>query len=117
MLRQSLRATCRLPIRGLAPKKGGKGKQQAATAGEGPSGVLSATEVTGCNIYKSGSDPAILPDDQYPEWLWDLAQSEPTLRELERKGADNLSMPELKRAIKLDRRATIRANNERRSKN
>ena len=64
-------------------------------AAAAPTGSLSATEVTGCNIYKNGSDPPILPDAEYPEWLWKLATPGATLKELERKGPDNLDMDEV----------------------
>ena len=58
-------------------------------------GSLSATEVTGCNIYKNGADPPILPDSEYPDWLWKLATPDATLRDLERTGPDNLDMDEV----------------------
>ena len=56
---------------------------------------LSPTEATGCNIFKNGSDPPILPDSEYPDWLWKLATPGATLKELERKGPDNLDMDEV----------------------
>uniref|UniRef100_A0A061SFU4 Large ribosomal subunit protein mL54 n=1 Tax=Tetraselmis sp. GSL018 TaxID=582737 RepID=A0A061SFU4_9CHLO len=114
MLRSTLNAASRLPVRGLAPKKGGK-KAEDTSSGTA-TGHLSATEVTGCNIFKDGSDPPILPDDQYPSWLWELATPGPTLNELERKGPDSLEPDELKRYVKLKRRDSIRRNNAMRSK-
>lgn len=46
---------------------------------------LSKEVATGVNILKGGSDPTLLPDDEYPEWLWELADSGPTLNELRRR--------------------------------
>lgn len=46
---------------------------------------LSKEVATGVNILKGGSDPPLLPDEEYPEWLWELADPEPTLFELRRR--------------------------------
>eukprot|EP00193_Tetraselmis_chui_P022294 CAMPEP_0177778772 /NCGR_PEP_ID=MMETSP0491_2-20121128/16157_1 /TAXON_ID=63592 /ORGANISM="Tetraselmis chuii, Strain PLY429" /LENGTH=78 /DNA_ID=CAMNT_0019298117 /DNA_START=374 /DNA_END=610 /DNA_ORIENTATION=+ len=77
---------------------------------------MSMTEVTGCNIYKTGSDPAILPDDQYPEWLWDLVKQRPTLNELRRRDPNTMDSAELQRFLKLQRRALIKDNNSNRAR-
>lgn len=34
---------------------------------------------------KGGTDPPLKPDEEYPEWLWELADPQPTLFELRRK--------------------------------
>mmetsp|Transcript_13931 Transcript_13931/g.35065 ORF Transcript_13931/g.35065 Transcript_13931/m.35065 type:complete len:119 (+) Transcript_13931:320-676(+) len=114
-LRNSARALGRPPVRGLAPKKGKKG---AETAAEKPvnTGSMSAAEVTGCNIFKTGSDPTILPDDQYPEWLWGLTKPAATLNELRRQDQDSMTSSELQRLIKLERRALIKEHNSSRAK-
>jgi Mitochondrial ribosomal protein L37 len=56
---------------------------------------MSTEVVTGVNLLKSGTDPPLLPDDQYPEWLWKLAEPEATLSELQRKPEDDLSLEEV----------------------
>lgn len=34
---------------------------------------MSKEVVTGLNILKKGQDPPLRPDDQLPDWLWQLA--------------------------------------------
>uniref|UniRef100_A0A7S2X0T2 Large ribosomal subunit protein mL54 n=1 Tax=Chloropicon primus TaxID=1764295 RepID=A0A7S2X0T2_9CHLO len=41
--------------------------------------------VQGINYKKGGTDPKILPDGEYPEWLWTMIDPKPTLSELDRK--------------------------------
>jgi Mitochondrial ribosomal protein L37 len=47
--------------------------------------AMSKDVATGVNILKGGSDPPLLPDEEYPEWLWKLAEPQGTLFELRRK--------------------------------
>lgn len=47
-------------------------------------GELSDKVATGVAIRKGESDPPLLPDDQYPEWLWGLLTPEPSTAELQR---------------------------------
>ncbi|KAI9502988.1 mitochondrial ribosomal protein L37-domain-containing protein, partial [Coemansia spiralis] len=35
------------------------------------------TVLKGLNIYKEGSDPVALKDEEYPEWLWTLLDEPP----------------------------------------
>jgi len=71
-------------------KAGGKG---AAAAGKGkaPTKAASSTPVEllppisgtrdnivrGVNIFKNKTDPPLLPDSQYPSWLWDFLTDKP----------------------------------------
>jgi hypothetical protein len=48
-------------------------------------GELSRTTATGIAIRKGESDPPLLPDDQYPPWLFELAAEEPSTAELQRQ--------------------------------
>lgn len=41
--------------------------------------------VKGLNIMKNGQDPRTGPDHEYPDWLFDMLQPLPTLRQLEQK--------------------------------
>lgn len=34
---------------------------------------MSKEVVTGLNVLKKGQDPPLRPDDQLPDWLWQLA--------------------------------------------
>lgn len=43
---------------------------------------VSKSVATGCGVMKGQPDPPLLPDDQYPEWLWTLLKPSPTVKEL-----------------------------------
>ncbi|KAJ8544019.1 hypothetical protein K7X08_025637 [Anisodus acutangulus] len=99
-------------------KKGGKG----GAAGDAPkassiSKEVKASTVVGANILKDGTDPKVLPDSEYPDWLWHLLDKRPALSELRRKDLESLSYDDLKRFVKLDTRARIKENNSVRAKN
>ncbi|KAK9463441.1 mitochondrial 54S ribosomal protein mL54 [Lipomyces oligophaga] len=40
------------------------------------SSAPAGTRLTGLNILKGKEDPEAFPDDQYPQWLWDLLDPE-----------------------------------------
>lgn len=99
------------------PKK--KGSKGGAT--DGPrecslSKEVKSTTVVGANILKDGQDPKVLPDSEYPDWLWGLLDKRPGLSELRRRAIESLSHEDLKRLVKLDNRARIKENNSRKSK-
>lgn len=109
---------CRTFAVGGGKKKGGKG----GAAGDGPkastiSKEVKASTVVGANILKDGADPKVLPDSEYPDWLWHLLDKRPALSELRRKKLESLPYDDLKRFVKLDTRARIRENNSVRAKN
>ena len=56
---------------------------------------LTNDTVTGLNMLKKGSDPAIKPDTEYPDWLWALAEPEKTLSELRRVDEESLTLGEV----------------------
>ncbi|KAL8211054.1 hypothetical protein R6Q57_005491 [Mikania cordata] len=102
---------------------GGKAKKgKGGAASDAPkqstlSKEVKSTTVVGANILKDGTDPKILPDSEYPEWLWCLLDKKPALSELRRKKIETLSYEDLKRFVKLDNRARIKENNTTRAKN
>ncbi len=54
--------------------------------GCGCSGMaMSKDVVTGANYMKSGSDPPLKPDSEYPDWLWDITKPKEALFSLQRK--------------------------------
>ncbi|PIN17810.1 Mitochondrial/chloroplast ribosomal protein L54/L37 [Handroanthus impetiginosus] len=103
---------------GGAKKKGSKG---AAAADAPKASLLSkevkSTTVFGANILKDGQDPKILPDSEYPDWLWHLLDKRSPLSELRRKDIESLPYEDLKRFVKLDNRARIKENNSVKAKN
>ncbi|CAI5949767.1 unnamed protein product [Closterium sp. NIES-64] len=113
-----------LRLRAAAPKAAAKGAKKgkgdaaasdAARASSVPVEVRAAA-VVGGNILKAGSDPPVLPDSEYPEWLWTLLDRHAPLSELKRKRIEDMGMAELERLVKLDNRDRIRATNASRAK-
>lgn len=100
--------------------KGASGKKGGEAGGEG----MSSTHCTGLNYKKGGSDPELGPDESYPDWLWTLLEPKKTLTQLEKEVAaakltgryDVMALPDVKRLLKLRRRAKIKRNNESRAK-
>ena len=108
-----------------------KAKDKASAGGGGGGGGgghgeggMSSTHCTGLNYKKGGSDPELGPDEAYPDWLWKLAEPKKTLTELEKEVAaakltgryDVMDVKDVKRLLKLRRRAKIKANNASRAK-
>ena len=98
-------------------KKGGKGGGASdAPKGSSLTKEIKSTTVVGANTLKDGSDPKILPDSDYPDWLWHLLDKRPALSELRRKNVETLPYDDLKRFVKLDTRGKIKENNSIRPK-
>ena len=74
----------------------------------------SGGETSATNILKDGSDPPILPDDAYPDWLWTVHEPLPSLQELTAKfeaDPDSMTSVEHRRMTKLWNRARIKDKN------
>ncbi|GAB2219341.1 hypothetical protein Droror1_Dr00006976 [Drosera rotundifolia] len=102
---------------GGSKKKGSKGGAADAPKASTLSKEVKSTTVVGANILKDGTDPKVLPDSEYPDWLWRLLDKRPALSELQRKDAESLPFEDLKRFVKLDNRARIKENNSVKAKN
>lgn len=113
--------------------KGAKKTDAVAADGGASTGSMSTTHCTGLNILKDGKDPELMPDDQYPDWLWTILDPEKgniamkTLGELEKEleaakkvdvdlKYDVMAIKDVKRLLRLRRRAKIKANNALRAK-
>lgn len=113
--------------------KGAKKTDAVAADGGASTGSMSTTHCTGLNILKDGKDPELMPDDQYPDWLWTILDPEKgniamkTLGELEKELVaakkadvdlkyDVMAIKDVKRLLRLRRRAKIKANNALRAK-
>ncbi|KAG0492845.1 hypothetical protein HPP92_006243 [Vanilla planifolia] len=109
-------------VRGFAAGggKSKKGSKGGASADAPKASTLSkeakSTTVVGANILKDGSDPKILPELEYPHWLWHLLDKRLPLSELRRLNIETLPYEELKRFVKLDNRSRIKDNNALRAK-
>ena len=47
--------------------------------------TASDSTATGVNYFKTGEDPPLKEDSEYPQWLWSIADPPPSLFTLERK--------------------------------
>ena len=107
--------------RTFATGKAKKGSKGVGAADAPKASILSkevkSTTVVGANILKDGADPKVLPDSEYPDWLWHLLDKRPALSELRRKNIETLPYEDLKRFVKLDNRASIKENNSVKAKN
>lgn len=78
--------------------------------------------VAGTNILKSGGeDVKIMEDEAYPEWLYKIAEPQPSLTDLRAivgngEGLFELDGPGRARYLRLERRDRIKSNNKRSSK-
>eukprot|EP00798_Chlamydomonas_sp_ICE-L_P006868 gene6868-30843_t len=93
-----------LPLRmPLGGKKAGRDKGPRKT------GELSSEVATGCALMKGEEDPKLLPNDQYPPWLFKLLQPPPAAGLLEKKyEGTGLSLMEMQRLWRLKNKERIR---------
>ncbi|KAG7395129.1 hypothetical protein PHYBOEH_004202 [Phytophthora boehmeriae] len=89
-----------------------KGKGGAAAVEE----VVDLTKVVPTNILKEGSHPELKDRSEYPDWLWTLLDTQPTLGELERMGFDNLEEEQQRRYLKLSSRRAVKDMNATKAK-
>nr|XP_043634111.1 54S ribosomal protein L37, mitochondrial-like [Erigeron canadensis]XP_043634112.1 54S ribosomal protein L37, mitochondrial-like [Erigeron canadensis] len=109
--------SCRTFAAAAKAKKGKGGGASDAPKQSTLSKEVKSTTVVGANILKDGTDPKILPDSEYPDWLWHLLDKKPALSELRRKNIESLPYEDLKRFVKLDNRSRIKENNSIKAKN
>ena len=64
------------------------------------------------SVFKDSKPPAILNDNEYPEWLWTIHNKLPTLEELLKKDFNSLNDEDKKRLFKLQRRNKIKETNK-----
>lgn len=111
-----MRAAAAAPAKAAAKGKKGKGDAQDGPRGPTVPLEIRATTVVGGNILKTGTDPALGADSDYPSWLWGLLDRRAPLSELKRRRVEDMSMGELERLVKLDNGDKIRATNATRAK-
>ncbi len=62
--------------------KAGKKPSETEPAEPREAPTLNMEVCVGANIYKSGEDPPIKADSEYPDWLWELLEPKKTSSEL-----------------------------------
>ena len=70
--------------------------------------------MTGSNIFKDGQDAELLPDSEYPEWVWTLHEPLPTLQTLTARyqaDPESLGPEDKKRLYKLWNKGRIKERN------
>lgn len=118
---RALQGSARLRAAGFSAKAGAAAKSKKGRAADGPAAPVVAKElrekaVLGANIKKDGSDPPILADGEYPDWMYHLLDKKPALSELQRKKPETLVDHEIVRLLKLDNRRRIKENNSLKAK-
>lgn len=118
---RALQGSARLRAAGASAKGGAAAKSKKSRAADGPAVPVVAKElrekaVLGSNIRKDGSDPPILADGEYPDWLYHLLDKKPALSELQRKKPESMADSEVIRLLKLDNRRRIKENNSLKAK-
>ncbi|KAF4321545.1 hypothetical protein BBO99_00001024 [Phytophthora kernoviae] len=78
--------------------------------------VVDLTKVVPTNILKEGSHPELKDRPEYPDWLWTLLDTKPTLGELERLGFDNLEEEQQRRYLQLSSRRAVKGVNATKAK-
>ena len=88
-----------------------------------PSALEPGTAIPGLsNIYPPAKDPSkskvpiVLKRDEYPTWVAELAKPLPSLAKLRQMNVDDASDKDMRRYLKLVRKAKIKRNNEERAK-
>ncbi|CAL5225374.1 g8179 [Coccomyxa viridis] len=77
----------------------------------------STSTATGVNYFKTGEDPPLKEDSEYPEWLWSIADPPSSLFTLERKYSEDETVnddnfTDMKRLVKLQNIRDIKDLNE-----
>eukprot|EP00752_Nemacystus_decipiens_P008059 g7203.t1 len=93
---------------GAGGKKGGKGGGDGsgdAKDNKGEHGL----GVTPINYLKDGKDPSVMPDEEYPDWLWNMQL--PSLARLKRTKEEDYTLDEFRRFVQLDSREKIKRQN------
>jgi len=82
-------------------------KESAAVPGSGldASGALNMAPL---GVLRAGPVPAVLPDDQYPEWLWTIDEPGLTITDLRKRDFNTLTDVERRRLLKLTNRMIIK---------
>ncbi len=64
------------------------------------------------NVFKEGEEPKIMADEEYPEWLKQLAYPDLTLEELEKMDVWEMDDGQRKRYWKLYKKKKLKLKNE-----
>ncbi|CAN6674862.1 large ribosomal subunit protein mL54 [Trichomonascus vanleenenianus] len=94
--------TSRLLARAYSTEAAAAPKKKIKVASIAPAGTV----LKGINVRKNGEDPVALPEDQYPDWLWEVLDENVKTQKLE-------ANPEKKAALERRQanREKIKSNN------
>ena len=112
--RASRRSASRVAPYGARARAREPPPRSSPPAASGPAKPYDGTTVRGVNFLKAGEDPAILPDAQYPAWLWGLTDEGAGYLEMRKRFIDDpskLSKDELSTYFMLRRRVEIKERN------
>ncbi|KAK3945351.1 mitochondrial ribosomal protein L37-domain-containing protein [Diplogelasinospora grovesii] len=94
------------------PPTGDAATTTATEAGEKAplSSCHAGTVLNGLNYFKGKSDPVALPDDQYPEWLWNCLEVQKKVdTEADAEAGDEFSKSKKLRRLAAKRQRTLEA--------
>lgn len=77
-----------------------------------PTAPFRAFGIEDINVFKEGEPAKIMADEEYPEWLKQMAYPPKTFEELEQMDIYSMGDDERKRYWKLHKRAKIKRQNE-----
>lgn len=91
----------------IASSTSASAKAKGGGGGGGSAEKFDLTKDIPVNLKQGGEEPQYLDDSEYPAWLFELLEEDPTIEELKSRGPENLSYKELKRVIRAERRNKI----------
>ncbi len=66
--------------------------------------------MAGFQVFTADEAPTALPDEEYPDWLWGIAEPDRTITDLE-QNSDNLNFKEITRLVRAKKRALLKEKN------
>ncbi|KAH6674031.1 mitochondrial ribosomal protein L37-domain-containing protein [Plectosphaerella plurivora] len=87
----------------------GTAAAQTSTSTRPPSSCAAGTVLNGLNYFKGKTDPVALPDEEYPDWLWDCLTFKAKADEGDANAADEFSKSKKQRKLAAKRKLAAEA--------